>query len=94
MVRQVQMSRRIPTFQSIEEEAAFWDSHDSTEFEDEFEPVELTVAHPLLHGFSIYFEGDVFDRIVAAAKRRGIGFTDLAEQWVIDGLEREEGAPH
>lgn len=35
---------RIPVFSSIAEEAAFWDSHDTAEFEDEFEPVDLRVS--------------------------------------------------
>ena len=35
---------RIPDFASLEEEAEFWDTHDSTEFEDEWEPVDLEVA--------------------------------------------------
>src|SRR5437899_3153261 len=30
---------RIPTFKTIEEAAEFWDTHDSAEFEDEFEDV-------------------------------------------------------
>lgn len=40
---------RIPRFKSIEEEAAFWDSHDSTEFEDEFvevDAVRFVIAAP------------------------------------------------
>lgn len=28
---------RIPEFKTIEEEAEFWDTHSTTEFEDEFE---------------------------------------------------------
>ncbi len=31
---------RIPTFHTLEEEAAFWDSHSSEEFADELTPVE------------------------------------------------------
>ncbi len=31
---------RIPTFKTIEEEAAFWDTHSSEEFADELTPVE------------------------------------------------------
>ena len=38
---------RIPAFASIEEEAAFWDSHDTTDFENEFEPAEVTFAPEL-----------------------------------------------
>lgn len=35
---------RIPAFNSIEEEAEFWDTHDFTDFRDLTEPVELTVG--------------------------------------------------
>ena len=31
---------RIPTFKTIEEEAAFWDTHSSEEFADELTPTE------------------------------------------------------
>ncbi len=31
---------RIPTFKTIEEEAAFWDTHSSEEFADELTPIE------------------------------------------------------
>jgi hypothetical protein len=31
---------RIPTFKSIEEEAAFWGTHSSEEFADELTPLE------------------------------------------------------
>jgi len=31
---------RIPTFKTIEEEAAYWDIHSSGEFADELTPVE------------------------------------------------------
>jgi hypothetical protein len=34
---------RIPDFQSLEEEAAYWDTHDFTEFLDETRPVKLRV---------------------------------------------------
>lgn len=36
-----------PIFKSIEEEAEFWDTHDTEEFADEFEPVEVKFARPL-----------------------------------------------
>lgn len=36
-LRQARPKSRIPHFKTIEEEAEFWDTHDLTEFEDEFE---------------------------------------------------------
>jgi CopG antitoxin of type II toxin-antitoxin system len=34
---------RIPSFQSIEDEAAYWDTHDTADFPDEFVPVAVNV---------------------------------------------------
>jgi hypothetical protein len=92
MVESVKTTSRIPPFRTREEAAEFWDTHDSTDFEDEFEPVEIEVAHPLLHQFSVAFEGEVFDRIIDAAKRRNVNFDHLAERWIAEGLERDEAA--
>lgn len=36
-----QQPKHIPDFSSIEEEAAFWDTHDTTDFEEEFHPVTV-----------------------------------------------------
>lgn len=37
----------IPDFTSIEEEAAFWDTHDFTDYLDEFKPVNIRVSQHL-----------------------------------------------
>ncbi len=42
---------RIPTFQTYQEEAEFWDTHDTTDFEDEFRPVTVRVAEDLWAGY-------------------------------------------
>lgn len=39
----------LPRFKSIEEEAEFWDTHDTEEFAEEFEAVEVTFSRPLKH---------------------------------------------
>lgn len=38
-----------PASASVAEEAAFWDAHDTSEFEDEFEPVRLGVSPEARH---------------------------------------------
>jgi CopG antitoxin of type II toxin-antitoxin system len=38
---------RIPEFASREEEAEFWDTHDLTDYWDEFKPVQVSVAKKL-----------------------------------------------
>jgi len=71
---------RIPEFDSIEEEAEFWDTHSLTEFEDEFEPVEIEVARPLGHVISVKLESDAFHRLYALARRKGMSMFGLAQQ--------------
>lgn len=92
MVEQPQVKSRIPEFSTLEEEAEFWDTHDTTEFEDEFEPVEMEVARPLRHAFLVSFEGPVFGRILAYADRHGLGFQEMASQWVMAALDAAETA--
>lgn len=92
MAQQARTSSRIPEFASREEEAAFWDTHDTTDFEDEWEPVEVEVVKPLRHGLTVSFEGTDFHRLVAFAKACGIGPGALARTWVLDALALAEAA--
>ncbi|MGH2561554.1 MAG: CopG family antitoxin [Thermomicrobiales bacterium] len=94
MVQETERMSKIPKFTSIEEEAAFWDNHDSTEFEEEFEPVEIQFAHPLLHSLLVDFDGATFDRVVVAAKQRGIGPAALVHLWTTEALEQAESGQH
>lgn len=47
---------RISEFSNIEEEAEFWDTHDTAEFEDEFKPVQVRFAKNLSEGFKVCFD--------------------------------------
>ena len=81
---------RIPTFASIEEEAEFWDTHDTTEFEDEFEPVELEIGDPLLHSIALRFDGPTFNRLLVIARQQGVGPVALAQRWVEEAVKRAD----
>lgn len=48
---------KIPLFDSLEEQAEFWDTPDSTKLEGEWEPVEWTVGDVTSH-FKIETEFD------------------------------------
>src|SRR5687768_14010441 len=92
MSETIPVKSRIPTFATVEEEAEFWDAHDSTEFEGEWEPVELEVAQPLRHGLKVSLEGAVFHRLLALAKQRGVPTSTLAGALIGDAIERIEVA--
>jgi hypothetical protein len=44
---------RVPEFQSREEEAAFWDTHDGTGYLDELQPVRVRSASHLSTGMTV-----------------------------------------
>jgi hypothetical protein len=80
---------RIPAFSSVEEEAAFWDTHDSTEFDDEFSPaddVRFVRAGPK-KAITIQLEPETFAALTAAARQRGIGVATLARLWLTEHLD-------
>jgi hypothetical protein len=61
--------RKIPNFKRYEEEAAFWDTHDVTDYFD-LKPVNLKVANPLQHAYTITFEKDVDAQLAQLAVKR------------------------
>ena len=78
----------IPQTDSIQELADFWDTHDLTDFEDEFEEVKFpvfernaTVTVPLR------LEPEESERLQALAKSRGISPAILIREWVIERIE-------
>ena len=81
---------RIPDFASIEEAAAFWDSHDSTEFEDEWEPVEVEVLPDLrsVRVVEIELDDETADQLYALARQRGGKASEIARVWLRDALTR------
>jgi hypothetical protein len=80
---------RIPEFETLEEEAEFWDTHDSSEFEDEFEPVELEFVRPLIHRVSADMTAKDVDALYRLSRERGMTMSELAGLWVRERLARE-----
>jgi hypothetical protein len=79
---------RIPTFQTIEEEAAFWDSHSSEEFEDELTPVENVkfVKAGSKKALTVRFDEDTFEELTREAREKGIGPSTLARMVILEHL--------
>ncbi len=78
-------------FKSREEEAEFWDTHDTTEFEDEFVEVKLEVARPLDHVLAVRMDAKTIDRLAAVGRKKGLGPSTLARMWLLERLEQENG---
>lgn len=78
---------RIPNFTSREEEAQFWDTHDFTDYADEFHPVRVRVAKNLSEGITIRFDHKTLSALRNRASEKGIGPTTLVRMWVLEHLK-------
>jgi hypothetical protein len=80
---------RIPSFNSIEEEAEFWDTHDFTDFEDELTEVTITVEGELAERVTVRL--DQTDRLALErhARKIGVGPSTLARMWLKERLNQE-----
>jgi predicted DNA binding CopG/RHH family protein len=84
---------RIPEFKTVQEEAAFWETHDSMEFEDEFEPVtDVTfVRSQPKKGLTVRLAQDSLAALTKQAHEKGIGPSTLARMWILERLRQEAG---
>ena len=89
MTEREQQPNRIPEFSSIVEEAEFWDTHDTTDFEAEFHPVRVRFRRNLAHGLTIRVDAETLDKLRTLAEEKGIGPTTLVRMWVLERLRQE-----
>lgn len=93
------MAKKIPEFKSEEEEARFWDEHDSTEFIEEFEPVDISVSpeleeeilnkRELKKPVTLRLEPKQIDAVKRIAGRKGLPYQTLIRMWITERIKRE-----
>ncbi len=79
----------LPDFQSREEMAKFWDTHDFTDYMDEFKPTKVRFAKNLSHGLNIRLDPETLEELRAQASEKGVGPTTLARMWILDRLKEQ-----
>jgi CopG antitoxin of type II toxin-antitoxin system len=85
---------RIPSFRSIEEEAAFWDSHSSEDFADELISVEDVkfVTTRSKRALTVRVDEDTFEELDREAREKGIGPSTLARMLILEHLQARRRA--
>ena len=83
---------RIPAFTNVEEEAAFWDTHDFTDFAGESTPVQITVGQELAERLTLRLDQADRQALVRRAKAMGVGPSTLARIWLKERLRQEAAA--
>ena len=81
------MTPKIPTTDSIQELATFWQHHDLTDFENELEEVPGPVFRRA-HVVGVPLTEDERQAIRDAAASRGIDESALIREWVTEKLRR------
>ncbi len=95
----------IPSFNNIEEEAEWWGTHDTTDFQHLFKPVQIKIGGDLAEQIASHCEDsnraeldekltlrlDQSDRaaLTKYAKRKGIGPSTLVRMWIKEHLDAE-----
>jgi len=92
-VQHQQEKSRIPEFKNREEEAEFWDTHDFTDYQDEFKTVKVRFAKNLSQGLNIRLDITSSLQLRALAHEMGIGPTTLVRMWVLERLREAKAQP-
>lgn len=77
---------RIPEFASYAEEAEFWDSHDTTDFEEEFKPVKVRFAGNLSDNLNVRLDAQELERLKQYARAKGVAPATLVRAWIREHL--------
>ncbi|MCL5289607.1 MAG: CopG family antitoxin [Bacillota bacterium] len=92
------MTKKIPKFNTEEEEAHFWDEHDSTEFIKDFEPVEIEIASELKDEIvnkrelkkpvTLRLEPSQIEAVKTIANKKGLPYQTLIRMWIVEGINK------
>ena len=75
--------KRIPSFQSLEEAAEFWDTHDFDDYVGDTEPVAISVKIPRRRMcLTVPLELKVYQQIESLAARRGVRVEKIVSAWL------------
>ena len=85
---------KIPEFKTIKEEAAFWDTHDVTDYIEEMDLVTgayLPQAGERKTVMTIRIAPSLKERVEQVARSYDISTSSLVRMWIVDELRSLEG---
>jgi CopG antitoxin of type II toxin-antitoxin system len=79
-----------PKFKNLKEERKFWDSHDSTDFLDDFTPVkDVVFVRPKREVISLRLEPKIVKKLRELADEAGLPPTTYARMLIIRGMRAQ-----
>jgi predicted DNA binding CopG/RHH family protein len=83
---------KLPKFKSLKEEREFWDSHDSTDFLNDFTPVkDVVFVRPKKEVISLRLEPKILKKLREMADKEGLPPTTYARMLIIKGMRAQVG---
>lgn len=88
-------SKKIPQFKSIQEEAAFWDTHNITDYWEKMEKVniEFIPSQKKAESVTIRLEPELKNRLEQVARKNRVSLSTIARLWLIDRLRDQKRTP-
>ena len=83
------LPKRIPHFSSYEEEANFWDTHDTASLLYKKNLARIQFAKPLKHLISFRIDLHLLNGIQTVASRKHIPYQTLIHSWLAEKLRDE-----
>ena len=77
-------------FANHEEEAAWWETHNLSDYWDQFQPVDVRVAGDLSEGLTVRFDSATLGQLRQRAQSKVIGPTTLIRMLVRERLRHEQ----
>jgi hypothetical protein len=86
---------RIPSFKTIEEEAAFWDTHSIADYLDEMQivtDVRFVPARPK-KAITVRLEQSAIETLSRQALEQGVSRSSLVRLWILERLRQPQKHP-
>lgn len=78
--------KKIPKFNTYEEEADFWDTHSPLDY-GSWKEVKLEVVKPLIHILGVRLDAKTIDQLSKLSSQMGVGPSTLVRMWVMEKLK-------
>lgn len=79
---------KVPKFKNLKEEREFWDSHDSTDYLEDFEVAEDVVfVRPKKQVISLRLEPNIVKKLQELADKEGLPPTTYARMLIVKGIQ-------
>jgi len=80
---------KVPKFKNLKEERAFWDTHDTTDYLDDFEVAEDVVfVRPKKELISLRLDPKIVRKLRELADKEGLPPTTYARMLIVKGIRK------